>query len=239
MLHRGPFAASMVVGVVIVALALPAFGEDGNGLLKDDDGRWNLEELIFRLRPLDSLVLDTLASTGASEEDLLAWKRRNVSPALRHLPFMERETQKKVAVIASYISSVNPALDAETIWLEAAAFAHYSQKYGVPMFLAVGVGNAESHFDPQAESGYGAAGVMQVVWRIHAGLLQANGILAPEDLHNPDLGIAAGCLILSRYLKDTSNTREALERYSGGANGYWGTVVRAVTQVIMLSMRLL
>jgi hypothetical protein len=73
---------------------------------------------------------------------------------------------------------------------------------------------------------------MQVVWDIHSHLLQANGIAAPEDLHDPDRGVAAGCLLLSRYMRVSDNTRKALLRYSGGSiDTYWNKITRILSKI--------
>ena len=102
-----------------------------------------------------------------------------------------------------------------------------SIKYSAPIDLVIAVAQTESRFDPGARSPAGAAGVMQVMWKVHSGLLQANGILSEEELHNPDLGIAAGSLLLSRYLRTHEDLQTALGRYFGGpASVYWKKVSR-------------
>lgn len=99
--------------------------------------------------------------------------------------------------------------------IESAALIWYSEKYGAPLGLAVGVAQTESLFMPTAISYAKARGVMQVMWNIHYGLLQANGLTTHEDLHDPELGIAAGCLILSRYLRHEASVAGGLRRYYG------------------------
>ena len=103
----------------------------------------------------------------------------------------------------------------------------------VTLTLAVAVGNAESHFDPKARSSYGAAGVMQVVWRVHSYLLMAHaGLEAEEDLCHPEKGVSAGILLLSRYMKTYGSTKKALGRYCGGGiERYWSRVSRGMKQV--------
>jgi len=118
-------------------------------------------------------------------------------------------------------------LSAEIAWREAAAFIHYCNKYNVPVDLAVAVANAESHFNPKAKSKRGALGVMQVMWRFHRNLMQANGILSPQELCNPEKGIAAGCLLLSRHLREKGSVEGALASYLGVASG---TYQRRISQ---------
>lgn len=141
-------------------------------------------------------------------------------------------SQEQVTQLVGYIKGQNSKIPVETALEEASAFLHYSMKYNVPLDLAVAVANTESHFDPAAESSHGSAGVMQVTWRVHSALLRANGILEKEDLHDPRKGIAAGCLLISRYLRAYGDTRVALGRYYGGsASVYWGRVSKNLAQL--------
>ncbi len=178
--------------------------------------------VVKRLHPA---VDAELRGMGLHRRYLLEWRDRHPTAALRHLWGMEERDQKTCARIARYILRQNRSIVPELAWVEAAALVHYSAKYGAPVELAVAVANTESHFNPTSLSSYGAMGVMQVVWRIHEGLLRANGILSGEELYNPDRGIAAGCLLLGRYLRAEGDTRDALGRYAGGAvDAYCGKV---------------
>jgi soluble lytic murein transglycosylase-like protein len=157
----------------------------------------------------------------------------NPESVLRRLWRMDPANQKNASVIALYILHQNRNIQPLTAWREAVSFVHYSHKYDVPLTLAVAVGNAESHFDPKARSSYGAAGVMQVVWRVHSYLLMAHaGLEAEEDLCHPEKGVSAGILLLSRYMKTYGSTKKALGRYCGGGiERYWSRVSRGMKQV--------
>ncbi|WP_367340080.1 transglycosylase SLT domain-containing protein [Aminivibrio sp.] len=134
--------------------------------------------------------------------------------------------------LSRFIQSQNGDVNRESALVQANAFWKYSLKYNVPLDLIVAVANTESHFRPEARSPAGAAGVMQVMWRVHAGLLQANGIMKEEDLLDPEMGIAAGSLLLSRYLKAYGDTKAALGRYYGGsAIVYWNRISRNLAKV--------
>jgi soluble lytic murein transglycosylase-like protein len=114
---------------------------------------------------------------------------------------------------------------------------HYSGKYGIPSALAIAVAHAESTFDPNAVSSKGASGVMQVMWRIHNQLLQANGIV-PSDgsnpLSDPEQAIAAGCLLLSRYLRAYGSVATAMERYYGGRSAsYQRKIDRTIARILV------
>lgn len=77
----------------------------------------------------------------------------------------------------------------------------------------------ESSFQPDAESGYGAQGLMQVVARIHA--KEVALLPNPAKLWHLESNIATGAGILKRYLRSAGgNLDDALTRYSGNATAY-------------------
>ncbi|MCL2147439.1 MAG: lytic transglycosylase domain-containing protein [Synergistaceae bacterium] len=134
-----------------------------------------------------------------------------------------------VEILSSFIQTQNSSISPKSAFRIASALKHYSVKYEVSFDLAVAVMNTESHFDTNAKSGYGALGLMQVVWRVHSGLLQANGISSEELLTQPEFGAAAGCLLLSRYIRDSDSLQTALGRYYGGdSDVYWSRISRSL-----------
>ncbi len=139
---------------------------------------------------------------------------------------------ESVQTLSSFIRGQNRAISRQEALLQASAFLKYSLKYGVPLDLLMAVAYTESHFNSSARSTAGAAGVMQVMWKVHSGLLQANGIMEEDDLYTPDKGIAAGALLISRYLRAYGDTQTALGRYYGGSpTVYWGRVSRNLIKV--------
>ena len=134
--------------------------------------------------------------------------------------------------LSKFITAQNSDEGQESSLAQANAFWKYSLKFSVPVDLLVAVANTESHFRPQAKSSAGAAGVMQVMWKVHSGVLQANGIMSEEDLHDPEMGIAAGALVLSRYLRASADTKTALGRYYGGSPlVYWDRISKNLSRV--------
>ena len=109
----------------------------------------------------------------------------------------------------------------------------YSIKYGVPSNLAVGIAKAESHFNPNAKSSAGALGVMQVMWKVHNGMLRAKGIAPTRDhMFDPERGVEAGVLILSRYITAYGTVQKALNKYYGGiATNYLKKVNKNMAQL--------
>lgn len=165
-----------------------------------------------------------------------AWLEAHEDSTLRYLPYMPPNKQKEVASIALFIRKSNGKIDEKTAWREAAAMVHYSDKYGIPSALTTAVAHAESTFNPDAVSSKGASGVMQVMWRIHQGLLQSNGIKrspGKNPLADPEQAIAAGTLLLSRYIRAYGSVQTAMERYYGGkSRTYQRKIDRNIARVL-------
>ena len=134
-------------------------------------------------------------------------------------PDSSEDRIKKVKMIYDYMKEMAPARENDVLLELAAAAVKYAEKYSVPLGLVVGVMQTESNFNPKALSNMGACGPMQVMWNIHNGLLRANGISSRDALFTADLGTAAGCLILARYLRDEKSVAGGLKRYYGELSG--------------------
>jgi hypothetical protein len=163
-------------------------------------------------------VVSAMKEMGLSLDHFDAWISEHCESAIKHIKYMPSSMQKDVASIALFIRKSNYRIDAKTAWREAAALVHYSGKYGVPSALTTAVAAAESTFNPNALSSKGASGVMQVMWNIHNGLLRSNGIKAmpgKNPLADPEHAIAAGCLLLSRYIRACGSVQKAMDRYYG------------------------
>jgi len=128
-----------------------------------------------------------------------------------------------VFTLYSYIREVNPGVEANIALVEACSMLYYADKTNLPLSLVVGVSQTESNFRPSAVSSAKARGIMQVMWKYHWAVLQANGIREEKHLHDPELGIVAGTIVLSRYLKQEQSIPGALARYYGVlSNKYMG-----------------
>jgi hypothetical protein len=169
----------------------------------------------------DLSVRRALRDMGLTVDRLDLWIKNLPGTALSHVRYMPMTMQQYVASTAIFIRKSNPRIDEKTAWREAAALVHYSSKYGVPYPLTIAVAQIESTFDPNAVSSKGASGVMQVMWDLHQQLLRANGIRptpGSNPLADPEHAIAAGCLLISRYLKACGSVQSALERYYGASS---------------------
>jgi hypothetical protein len=166
-------------------------------------------------------VVTATKEMGLSLEHFDVWAAEHPGSAVKNIKYMTPQMQKDVAGIALFIRKSNRRIDEKTAWREAAALVHYSAKYGVPAALTTAVAAAESSFNPDAVSSKGASGVMQVMWNIHNGLLRSNGIQATpgaNPLADPEHAIAAGCLLLSRYIRAYGSVQKAMDRYSGASS---------------------
>ncbi|WP_334139678.1 lytic transglycosylase domain-containing protein [Thermovirga lienii] len=161
--------------------------------------------------------------------DLLVRKYSQTTPIVakaipQDISFNEIRERAKMF---EYIKASNSKIDDRTALIEVASVFWYGSKYKLPYSLIVGVMRTESNFNPKAVSKVNARGLMQVMWKYHSGLLQANGIMTEEDLHDPEKGIAAGCLVLSRYIRAEKSVVGGLKRYYGALSYHYVSEVLA------------
>jgi soluble lytic murein transglycosylase-like protein len=184
----------------------------------------------------DVSVLRAMREMNLVFDHFDSWMEQHPGTALSSVMFMPAAMQRDVASTALFIKKANNRIDAKTAWREAAALVHYSAKYGVPAVLSTAVAHVESTFDPDALSPKGASGVMQVMWKLHERLLSSNGIHATSTknpLSDPERAIAAGCLLLSRYIKTYGSLRAAIDRYYGCSSAsYQRKVNRNIADIV-------
>jgi soluble lytic murein transglycosylase-like protein len=99
----------------------------------------------------------------------------------------------------------------------------------VDPLLILAVIGTESSFNPDARSGAGAEGLMQVVTNVHKKKFRAFG--GRQAAFDPYANIAVGTDILSYLIKRTGSVNRALKYYSGAANmshdnGYGNKVLK-------------
>lgn len=156
---------------------------------------------------VDAILFDSMVKSAS--DTVKKTLDKNTSP---------REIELAMTIY-NYMSEMNPKTDNMTLLELTASAIKYSRKYSVPLGLVIGVMQTESNFNPKALSSAGACGPMQVMWNIHKDALIANGITTRDALFTTDLGVAAGCLILSRYLRDERSVAGGLKRYYGALSG--------------------
>ena len=184
----------------------------------------------------DVSVLRAMREMNLVFDHFDSWMEQHPGTALSSVMYMPASMQRDVASTALFIKKANGRIDAKTAWREAAALVHYSAKYGVPAVLSTAVAHVESTFNPDALSSKGASGVMQVMWKLHKSLLKSNGIhaaSAANPLSDPEKAIAAGCLLLSRYIRTYGSLRAAIDRYYGcSSDSYQRKVNRNIADIM-------
>ena len=84
---------------------------------------------------------------------------------------------------------------------------------GVDPLLILAVVAVESNFKPNARSGYGAQGLMQIVPRFHRERLAEHG--GEHMVSDPRVNLTVGTQILQEYVRKTGSVPRGLQRYAG------------------------
>jgi soluble lytic murein transglycosylase-like protein len=84
---------------------------------------------------------------------------------------------------------------------------------GVDPLLILAVVAVESNFKPDARSGYGAQGLMQIVPRFHRERLAEHG--GEHMVSDPRVNLTVGTQILQEYVRKTGSVPRGLQRYAG------------------------
>jgi soluble lytic murein transglycosylase-like protein len=99
---------------------------------------------------------------------------------------------------------------------------------GLDPLLVLAVIAVESRFNPIAESGMGAKGLMQIIPRFHLDKLRAAG--GEDAVFHPESNILVGARILQEYVYRTGTLVAGLQQYNGAsrdANAYYAQRVMA------------
>ncbi|HJT60724.1 MAG TPA: transglycosylase SLT domain-containing protein [Burkholderiales bacterium] len=99
---------------------------------------------------------------------------------------------------------------------------------GLDPLLVLAVIAVESRFNPIAESGMGAKGLMQIIPRFHMDKLRAAG--GEDAVFDPESNILVGARILQEYVYRTGTLVAGLQQYNGAsrdANAYYAQRVMA------------
>ena len=87
---------------------------------------------------------------------------------------------------------------------------------GVDPLLVLAVIGVESSFNPAAQSGAGAKGLMQIIPAYHGPLLDEYG--GEQGVFDPLTNIAVGTRILSDYIARAGSLEAGLQSYNGAAS---------------------
>lgn len=99
---------------------------------------------------------------------------------------------------------------------------------GLDPLLVLAVIAVESRFNPIAESGMGAKGLMQIIPRFHLDKLRAAG--GEDAVFDPESNIHVGARILQEYIYRGGTMVAGLQQYNGAsrdANAYYAQRVMA------------
>jgi len=130
-------------------------------------------------------------------------------------------------VLIQYLS--RRFLVAATMTGRMVAAAHSAaDEVGLDPLLVLAVIAVESRFNPIAESGMGAKGLMQIIPRFHLDKLRAAG--GEDAVFDPEANIQVGSRILQEYVHRYGTLEAGLQQYNGAArdaNAYYARRVMA------------
>ncbi|MGH8748058.1 MAG: lytic transglycosylase domain-containing protein, partial [Burkholderiales bacterium] len=176
---------------------------------------------VFALIGLSAvLVVAVPASRGVLIQQADAIARANQSVAesvtlaagtikIGALPAQSKQEQEAVT---AFIAKRYRVADEAVAGFVSAAY-RAGRQFAVDPLLILAVMAVESRYNPVAESGVGAKGLMQVLPRFHLDKLEAHG--GEEALLDPDVNIEIGTQILREYLRRFGVTVTALQQYAG------------------------
>jgi soluble lytic murein transglycosylase-like protein len=119
-----------------------------------------------------------------------------------------------------------------------AAAQRAADDVGLDPLLVLAVIAVESRFNPIAESGMGAKGLMQIIPRYHPDKFRALG--GEDAVFDPETNIQIGARILQEYVYRTGTLEAGLQQYngaSGDANAYYARRVMAERERLLQVLR--
>ena len=148
-----------------------------------------------------SLGIDTAKASIAAPNEMSAGSAKRMNPS-----------QQKLAEHLSRRYRVAPEM------VQGMVGDAYSvgAQMGIDPLLILAVVAVESRFNPIAESGFGAKGLMQVVPRFHLDKLADHG--GAEAVLDARINIAVGTRILKEYIGNTGSLESGLQMYAGASD---------------------
>jgi soluble lytic murein transglycosylase-like protein len=125
---------------------------------------------------------------------------------------VETPLEREQRAVTEYIAKRYRVSDAAVAGFVSAAYRAGSQ-YSVDPLLVLAVMAVESRYNPVAESGVGARGLMQVIPRFHLEKLVDHG--GEPALLEPEVNIQVGTRILREYHRRFGDVETALQMYAG------------------------
>ena len=130
-------------------------------------------------------------------------------------------------LLGAYIKSRNPRLPRTLVKEIAEELIRYCTLRQLPLALVVAIVDKESEWNPLAVSPANARGLMQI--------LRCDGIeIDPSTIHDIDYNLDVGTSIFAKKLQITKgDLMQALDNYSGGAQGYSDDVLRGMGRYVL------
>jgi soluble lytic murein transglycosylase-like protein len=186
-------AARRILGTVEAGLALVGLAAVCGGMLIALDG-----DALRRALPLvaeDRLSLPLLVAEGPIAIGPIATPLEREQRAVAE--YIAKRYRVSEAAVASYVATAYRA----------------GAQYSLDPLLILAVMAVESRYNPVAESGVGAKGLMQVMPKFHLEKLADHG--GEEALLEPEVNILVGARILREYQRRFHDTEAALQMYAG------------------------
>jgi soluble lytic murein transglycosylase-like protein len=141
----------------------------------------------------DAFAVPSLAAEGAieAEETLLEREQRAMAE------YIARRYRVSETAVSGYVGAAYRA----------------GAQHSVDPLLILAVMAVESRYNPVAESGVGAKGLMQVIPKFHLEKLSDHG--GEHALLEPEVNIQVGAQILHEYQRRFRDTETALQMYAG------------------------
>lgn len=103
----------------------------------------------------------------------------------------------------------------------------HSKENNIPLELSIKIMGKESEYHVNAISNKGAAGLMQLMPKTFDDYNEAFKMgLGKQAIFDPIINIRIALLHLKDLIKENKTLEEALQRYSGGAEGYGKSVIK-------------
>jgi soluble lytic murein transglycosylase-like protein len=183
---------------------------------------------------LSALVLSAAAATLALAPRV-AVAPPQTAPLLAYLPASEPAEAVLDSVQQALVDHLTRRFQiaAEpTARIVEAAYGAAKQFHLDPL-LVLAVISVESRFNPIAESGMGARGLMQIIPRYHREKLARHG--GDEAVLDPESNIRVGAQILREYVRRTGSLEAGLQYYNGAS---WDDEARYTQKVLAERERL-
>ena len=124
----------------------------------------------------------------------------------------ETPLEREQRVVTEFIAKRYRVADTAVASFVASAYRAGAQ-HSVDPLLILAVMAVESRYNPVAESGVGAKGLMQVIPKFHLEKLLDHG--GENALLEPDVNIVVGTQILREYTRRLGDLEAALQMYAG------------------------